>query len=140
MAMNRGKRSLTLDLARPEGRAVIHRLMPGFDVVVMNFREGVARRIEIDYATLSRFRPDLIYVAITGFGVFEKTIAGVEHDAFRLQLADEGGRGGAKAVIGEAEHVQLSERDSFRVLDLLEHPPKPNLKLRAAARALPRRS
>jgi uncharacterized protein (DUF1778 family) len=47
---------------------------------------------------------------------------------------------GAKAVIGEAEHVQLSERDSFRVLDLLEHPPKPNLKLRAAARALPRRS
>jgi len=47
---------------------------------------------------------------------------------------------GAKDVIGEAEHVQLSERDSFRVLDLLEHPPKPNLKLRAAARALPRRS
>jgi uncharacterized protein (DUF1778 family) len=46
----------------------------------------------------------------------------------------------AKTVIGEAEHVRLSERDSLRVLDLLENPPKPNAKLRAAARALPKRS
>ena len=42
----------------------------------------------------------------------------------------------AKTVIAEAEHIQLSERDSLRVLDLLENPPKPNAKLRAAARAL----
>jgi uncharacterized protein (DUF1778 family) len=46
----------------------------------------------------------------------------------------------AKTIIEEAEHVQLSERDSLRVLDLLENPPKPNAKLRAAARALPQRS
>jgi len=45
----------------------------------------------------------------------------------------------AKAVIAEAEHVQLSERDSLRVLELLENPPAPNAKLRAAAAALPRR-
>jgi uncharacterized protein (DUF1778 family) len=45
----------------------------------------------------------------------------------------------AKNVIAEAEHVQLSERDSLRVLDLLENPPAPNAKLLAAARALPRR-
>ncbi len=42
----------------------------------------------------------------------------------------------AKAVIEEAEHIRLSERDSLRVLDVLENPPKPNAKLRAAARAL----
>lgn len=42
----------------------------------------------------------------------------------------------AKAVIEETEHVSLSERDSLRVLRLLEHPPAPNAKLRAAARAL----
>lgn len=41
-----------------------------------------------------------------------------------------------KAVIEEAEHIRLSERDTFRVLEALEHPPKPNAKLRAAARAL----
>ena len=43
---------------------------------------------------------------------------------------------GAKAVIEEAEHVCLSDRDSLRVLDVLENPPRPNAKLRAAARAL----
>jgi uncharacterized protein (DUF1778 family) len=46
----------------------------------------------------------------------------------------------AKAVIKEADHVQLSARDSLRVLDLLENPPAPNARLLAAARALPQRS
>jgi uncharacterized protein (DUF1778 family) len=46
----------------------------------------------------------------------------------------------AKAVIKEADHLQLSERDSLRVLDLLENPPAPNARLRAAAQALPKRS
>jgi uncharacterized protein (DUF1778 family) len=45
----------------------------------------------------------------------------------------------AKAVVEEADHVKLSGRDSLRVLDLLENPPKPNAKLRAAARGLPKR-
>jgi len=45
----------------------------------------------------------------------------------------------AKAVIEEAEHTKLSGRDSLRVLNLLENPPKPNAKLLAAARALPKR-
>ena len=45
----------------------------------------------------------------------------------------------AKAVIEEADHVQLTSRDSLRVLNLLENPPAPNRKLLAAARALPRR-
>ena len=45
----------------------------------------------------------------------------------------------AKAVVKEAEHVQLSGRDSLRVLALLENPPAPNSKLLAAARALPKR-
>ena len=45
----------------------------------------------------------------------------------------------ATEVIREAEFLQLSERDSLRVLALLEHPPRPNKKLMAAAKALPRR-
>jgi uncharacterized protein (DUF1778 family) len=45
----------------------------------------------------------------------------------------------AKAVVEEADHLQLSGRDSLRVLDILEHPPAPNRKLLAAARALPKR-
>ncbi|MBU1171518.1 MAG: DUF1778 domain-containing protein [Proteobacteria bacterium] len=45
----------------------------------------------------------------------------------------------AKAVIEAADHVELSERDSLRVLDLLENPPAPNPKLIAAAQSLPKR-
>jgi len=45
----------------------------------------------------------------------------------------------ARAVIQKADHLQLSARDSWRVLDLLENPPAPNAKLLAAARALPKR-
>lgn len=43
----------------------------------------------------------------------------------------------AKSVIEEADHIQLSERDSLRVLDMLENPPAPNARLLRAARALP---
>jgi uncharacterized protein (DUF1778 family) len=46
----------------------------------------------------------------------------------------------ARAVIAEADHVRLSGRDSLRVLRLLENPPAPNAKLRAAARRLPKRT
>jgi uncharacterized protein (DUF1778 family) len=46
----------------------------------------------------------------------------------------------ARAVVEASDQVQLSGRDSLRVLNLLENPPAPNAKLRAAARALPRRS
>jgi len=45
----------------------------------------------------------------------------------------------AKDIVEQAEHLQLSERDSLRVLELLENPPPPNARLLAAARALPRR-
>lgn len=67
-SLNRGKRSLTVDLSRPEGTALIHRIVPGFDVVLLNYRNGVAERLGIDYATLSRITPGLIYANITGFG------------------------------------------------------------------------
>jgi crotonobetainyl-CoA:carnitine CoA-transferase CaiB-like acyl-CoA transferase len=67
-SLNRGKRSLTVNLARPEGRALIHRLTPRFDVVIANYREGVTARLGIDYATLVQLRPDLVYASITGFG------------------------------------------------------------------------
>ncbi len=67
-SLNRGKRSLTVDLRRPDGQRLIHRMIPVFDVVVTNFRTGVPERLGIDYATLSRINPGLVYASITGFG------------------------------------------------------------------------
>ena len=66
--LNRGKRGLVIDLAKSEGRAVAHKLIANFDVFVTNVRPGVAERIGMDYDTLFRFRPDLIYFDVTGYG------------------------------------------------------------------------
>ena len=67
-SLNRGKRSLTIDLRQPAGQAIIHRLIPHFDVVLSNYRTGVTARLNIDYPTLSRINPQLIFANITGFG------------------------------------------------------------------------
>jgi crotonobetainyl-CoA:carnitine CoA-transferase CaiB-like acyl-CoA transferase len=67
-ALNRGKRSLIVDLQSEEGRSAIHRLIPTIDVVLINYRLGVPERIDIDYDTLRALRPDLIYWQNTGFG------------------------------------------------------------------------
>ena len=66
--LNRGKRGLVLDLGSEAGQAVVHRLIPDFDVFLINARPGVPQRLNIDYDTLTRYRPDLVYVENTGFG------------------------------------------------------------------------
>ena len=67
-ALNRGKRSLVLDLSKPEAQEAVHRLVPEIDVVVSNYRPDVPARLRIDYETLSAIKPDLVYVDSTAFG------------------------------------------------------------------------
>ncbi|MXX79428.1 MAG: CoA transferase [Chloroflexi bacterium] len=66
--LNRGKRGIVVDLSSPRGQSVAHRLIPQFDVFVTNVRPGVAERIAMDYGTLVKQRPDLIYLEVTGYG------------------------------------------------------------------------
>ena len=68
MAINRNKRSIALDLKDDAGRAAALRLCEGADVVVENFRPGVAERLGIDSASLEKLNPDLVYCSIAGFG------------------------------------------------------------------------
>src|SRR6266481_3807665 len=68
LAVNRNKRSLVLDLKQPDGVAVLKRLVATADVLVENYRPGVARRLGIDHETLSAINPRLIYCSISGFG------------------------------------------------------------------------
>jgi len=65
---NRGKRSVALDLAHPEGRAAALALVAGADVFVENHRPGVLARLGLGEADLRAVRPDLIHVSVTGFG------------------------------------------------------------------------
>jgi len=68
VAFNRGKRSLGLDLRRPEGRDVVARLVARADVVLENNRPGVLARYGLDYASVRRDNPNVVYVSVTGFG------------------------------------------------------------------------
>ena len=67
-SLNRGKRSFAIDLGKPEAQVAIHRLVPTVDVVVINYRPDVAKRLHIDYETLSALKPDLVYLDSTAFG------------------------------------------------------------------------
>lgn len=66
--VNRGKRSLALNLKSEQGLAVLHRMITEVDVIIHNFRPGVAEKLGVDYATLSAINPQLIYLSVTGFG------------------------------------------------------------------------
>ena len=68
VAMNRGKRSLTIDISHPQGQALVHRLAQKADIVIENFKSGDLRRYGLDYPSLSELNPRLVYCSITGFG------------------------------------------------------------------------
>jgi crotonobetainyl-CoA:carnitine CoA-transferase CaiB-like acyl-CoA transferase len=68
LTVNRNKRSVALDLARPEGRAVFERLVARADVVLEAYRGGVAERLGIDWPRLSPINPRLVYCSLSAFG------------------------------------------------------------------------
>lgn len=68
LSSNRGKRSVTLDFKTPEGRELILRLLPRFDVLIENFRPGVMEQFGLGAPMLTARFPRLIYCAISGFG------------------------------------------------------------------------
>lgn len=65
---NAGKRSLAIDTSQEKGREVIAKLAMSADIIVQNFRPGVAKRMGLDYETWSVKKPDLVYVSISGYG------------------------------------------------------------------------
>jgi len=68
LAQNAGKRSITVDLKKPEGKEVLRRLVRTADVLVENFRPGVMQRLGLGYDELLAENPRLVYCAISGFG------------------------------------------------------------------------
>jgi crotonobetainyl-CoA:carnitine CoA-transferase CaiB-like acyl-CoA transferase len=68
IAVNRGKRSLPLDMTRPEAREIAHELVKRVDVVLVNYRPDVPAKLGIDYETLSGINPRIVYGEATAFG------------------------------------------------------------------------
>ena len=68
IGLNRGKRSLPLNIKDPEGLKIVHKLVETTDVVISNARPDVPKKLGIDYETLSKINPQIIYCDNTSFG------------------------------------------------------------------------
>jgi len=68
LTANLNKRSLAIDLKSEEGRKIVYRLIEDADVVVENFRPGVAKKLGIDYESVKKRRPEIVYCSISGYG------------------------------------------------------------------------
>lgn len=97
MSANRNKRSLALDLSKPDGRSIVRTIAAKADFALENFKVGGAAKMGLDYQSLAQINPQLIYVSITGFGQTGplKDRAGYDYMAQ--------GRGGIMSVTGESD-------------------------------------
>lgn len=105
-ALNRGKRSIALDLRTPSAIAAVRRLARRADVLVENFRPGVMDRLGLGWETLSASNPRLVYVSISGFGHTGPNIQTPAYDVIIQALSGimhvTGDPAGPPTMIGEA--------------------------------------
>ena len=94
-SINRGKRSIAIDLKLDEGRELFLRLVPEFDVIVENFRPGTLERLGLGYERLAEVHPKLVYLAISGYGQ-----DGPMRDRPALDVVVQGA-GGVMSITGE---------------------------------------
>lgn len=101
-ANNRHKKSLTLNLKKPEAKDIVYKLAAESDVFVQNFRKGVAGKLGLDYETLSKHNPKLIYATASGYGPFGPDSAEPSFDYMGLA------RSGIMNAVGEPDMDPLS--------------------------------
>jgi len=99
LSANRGKRSVTVDIASPEGQELVRELARHADVVLENFKVGHLKRYGLDYDSLKAVKPDLVYCSITGFGQDGPYAHRAGYD-FLIQ-----GMGGLMSVTGERDEL-----------------------------------
>ena len=68
MTVNRGKKNLAIDIRTEKGKEIILKLVKGMDVILQSFRPGVANKLGIDYGSLSKINPKIIYCSFSGYG------------------------------------------------------------------------
>ena len=99
LAANRGKRSVTVDIASSEGQAILRELARDADVVLENYKVGQLRRYGLDYDSLKELNPDIVYCSVTGFGQDGPYAHRAGYD-FLIQ-----GMGGLMSITGERDDL-----------------------------------
>ena len=97
LSVNRGKRSITLELDKPEGQAVVRALAARSDIVLENFKVGTLKRFGLDYEGLKAVNPRIIYCSVTGFGQTGPKREAAAYD-FMIQAM-----GGLMSITGERD-------------------------------------
>ena len=97
LSINRNKQSVTLDFKKPDGRAVLERLIAKSDVLVENFRPGTLTRMGLDFNTLQAAHPRLVYCSVSGFGQTGPRSHQPGYDAVMQ------GEGGLMSITGPAD-------------------------------------
>ena len=97
LSINRNKESVTLDFKKPEGRAILDRLIGKSDVLIENFRPGTLTRMGLDFNTLHATHPRLVYCSVSGFGQTGPRSHQPGYDAVMQ------GEGGLMSITGPAE-------------------------------------
>jgi len=68
--LNRNKKSITINLKTDKGREILYKLAAEYDILIEGFRPGVVKKLKIDYETLEKINPRLVYLSLTGFGQY----------------------------------------------------------------------
>ncbi|HEX4895644.1 MAG TPA: CaiB/BaiF CoA-transferase family protein [Solimonas sp.] len=109
--VNRGKQSMTLDLRKPEGVAILKQLVANADVLVESFRPGVMDKLGCGYETLKAINPRLVYAALTGYGQTGPYRDRAGHDMNYCSYAgalDQIGIPGAGPALGNTQIADLA--------------------------------
>lgn len=103
LSANRGKKSVTVDFTKPEGRRIIEGLAKVSDIVIENYKVGALKKYGLDYESLVKINPTLIYCSISGFGQSgpKRDLAGYD---FQIQ-----GMGGLMSITGQPDGTPGAE-------------------------------
>jgi crotonobetainyl-CoA:carnitine CoA-transferase CaiB-like acyl-CoA transferase len=115
LSANRNKRSVTVNLATPQGQEIVRRLAQKSDVLVENFRVGTLAKFGLDYPVLAKLNPRLVYLSITGYGQTGRRAQRPGYDAIFQAV------GGHMAVTGAPDHVTGGgpTRSGLSIVDIL---------------------
>lgn len=110
MNIGRSKRSIAIDLSRPEGREIVYQLAKRCDVVAQNYRPGIAEKLGMDRETFRRVNPDLIYSRVSAFGD-----AGADAHRVGFDIIAQGGGG---SMVVDRRRPELPAPETVPIADV----------------------